>query len=270
MDEITEYQGLLRLYAGCVESLKDFKPSDERLLECHPLAIKFFFHASTLFSLTQGTDVTPFITRPGTIFDHVSAKVLARALFETYLVFFYVFIDPKTDDEFEFRYCAWLLSGYVVREKSADLYPSSYQEQKKHDASFTEGIRSRIQETERFKGLKEKQKKNVLRGRQWKFTSWVGIAKLAGIGERYSGILYGLLSGYAHSDSLSALQINLAVDDKKQIELLGDTLMIVKPIISKMIVSYCDKFPLAKDAFKNDPEIAKLAETFSGALSMIK
>jgi len=241
MDEKEIYIRILRLFADCIESLKGYFPSDQRLVDSYPLTIKFFFHAASLYSLMGGTDLSPIIEKPGFIFDHASMKILARALFETYLTFHYIFIDPKNDDEFEFRYCAWQLSGFGIREEMDPISPE-FRKQKEIDMKFMAGMRERLIQTEKYKSLKAKQQKAVFKGRKWRDASWPQIARMAGLGRQFSKILYSLLSSYAHSDSLSATQIEQAVTKEEQEDLTQGTLILMLPIVSKMVLTYTEKF----------------------------
>ena len=79
--------------------------------------------------------------------------------------------------------------------------------------------------------------------------------------------LYGLLCGYAHSDSLSSLQIYQAKSREEQTELAQSALHFLKVIVSKMIASYTDKFPEARRALASDVHAARLAKDYASEVA---
>lgn len=272
MNDVSEYLRILQLYGQVVDSLKGFSPSDRRLVYAQTLALKLFDHAASVYSLADGTDMSPILGMPGQFIHVASLEVLARAVLETYLLFHYIFVDPETDDEFEFRYCAWLLSGGAKREKFVTDFPPQTpggQECLVGQVEFNSELRARIQQTSEFKSHSPKTQRRLLAG-QWRFPKWVDIAKSAGIGQQYSRLLFALLSDYAHSGGLSALQLGSSMPIEDRYELVQTTLRQVKSIISKMMVTYIERFPEAKEALKNDPEAARLAHVYAGALGMVR
>ena len=92
------YLELLNLFALVLDGQKGYTPDDPRWVECQDLAIKLFFHASSIFDLSQGTRVSlPAHYEPTFFFDFPSVAVLARAALDAYLTLFEVFLNqPRT------------------------------------------------------------------------------------------------------------------------------------------------------------------------------
>lgn len=85
---------------------------DDRLLEAEGLCKKFMGHAASALCLFGSTTLPGVkVTDKGIrFFDPGSINVLGRAALEAFLVFHYVFIEPRSDDEKDFRYYLWLIA----------------------------------------------------------------------------------------------------------------------------------------------------------------
>lgn len=266
---MSEYLRILRLYGRTLDSLKGFSPPDERLVDGQVLALKLLDHAVAAYSLVSGTNAKPVFGTEGSFIHTASLNVLARAVLETYLLYYYIFIAPDTDDEFEFRYCAWQLGGAKREDFAADFPPQTPEGQEclAGQLKLNKELRARIQKTERFKDHSTDTQEKALQG-QWRFPKWIDIAKLAGIGPQYSRALFALLTDYAHSGGLSTTQLGATSADDKH-ELAQSALANIKLIMSRMLVTYIDQFPVAETILENDPEAARLARVYAGALSRV-
>lgn len=247
-----EYLQILDLYFDMGESLKGEVPEDPRILDAQALAVKLLFHAASAFWLYKGTRVPGMRRLAPYFFDHASARVLVRAAFESLLAFHYIFVDSKTDDDFEFRYNAWKLSGLAIREGFPAQMPE-YQEQLRQEKQFNDSLREKIRETKQFQKLKHGVQRDILKGKKWRLKGIKEMARSAGIGRAYSGSVYSYLSGYVHSDSLSALQVSQAKAREDQLMLLTGALVYMCIILSKMILFYSEKFPRAAKVLKEHP-----------------
>lgn len=252
---IDEYLQVLDLSYEVAQSLKGNPSEDPHLPDCQQLAVKLFMHCATCYWLSLGTKAPVAKSAGGAnFFDFGSIAVITRAALETYISFFEVFIDPSDEDEFEFRHSLWQLSGFIVREDLAPADPSL------EEAAFEAGedieyLRDRIQSTQKYKALTEKQKRNVLNGRR--IRNWNEVALSAGFGPEFIRRVYAYLSGYVHADGLSGVQIigaKTAGEQKFHIRMHMFTLLLV---MSKMILDYASKFEEAEKILLDHPELHK-------------
>jgi|SRR5215216_2055001 len=101
-------------------------------------------------------------TNSSSFIDFGSIAVIARAALEPYLTFFEVFIAPKSDDEFEFNYCLWHLSGRILQEGFVPtdlILLEEYQLAQKEIAE----LRLQLQKTNLFSSLTKPQQKVFLK-----------------------------------------------------------------------------------------------------------
>jgi hypothetical protein len=258
---------VLNLYYNVVQSLKGYVPADSRLVRSHGLAAKLFEHAASAYWLSKGTCVPEMPDIEVEFLDHGSVTVIARAALECYLRFYYIFIDPTSDDQFEFRYNAWMLSGLAPRER----YPfqlAEHQAQVAAEKPLYESYRRAIRQTSTFKNLGKRRKgkktqQRVLDGKKWRFHPWVEIATRAGFGPEYSRTVYDYLSDYAHSGALAALQVSQAQTRQIQLAHVSSNLRIIMVVLCKMVDSFTEKFPRAAEGLKSDPQAKHVCDVLT-------
>ena len=201
-----QFLTLLDLAYDVSQSLKGKKVEDPRLPDCQQLAAKVFMHAASIYWLSRGTKAPVPRTIPsGSDFvDFSSIAVLARAALKAYLRLFEVFFEDVSEDEREFRYQLWQLSGMVVREMHMPTHTelTNHVEQSK---SYIAEIRRRLSSTHRFRSSSQKQQRAYLEGRPPK-RKLEDLAKSAGFNENTVRLIYSYYSAYAHADGLSGIQ----------------------------------------------------------------
>ena len=259
MEKETEYLLLLNLLSQVIEENKGSPAGqDGRFLEAEGLALKLFYHSASAFCLSRGTTIKDFPSVPIGFFDPASIHVLTRAILETFLTFHYVFVAPKTDQIRNFRYWAWQLGGFYQRQKFPVQLPESKQKQKT-EKPIIEELRTKLTCNPIFQSLKERQQNKILTGR-WRQKSWREIALDAEFNELHASTVYSYLSEYAHSGSLSALQIRQVKTKDIQRSLFAGSMNVIMIAIANMIFSYCEIFPKGKKALKTNPQATNLAQ----------
>ncbi len=263
-----EYLALLELTYEVAQALTGKVSPDGRMPDSQHLALKLYTHGVSAHWLYQGSKSTvPASTGGSSFIDFSSIAVITRAALETYLTFFEVFVAPEDDDEFEFLYCLWHLSGHVIREGMVPL-DQSLREDYEVAQEDIKALRDRMEATERYKALKPREKKNVLKG--WRKRDWEAVAESAGFGLEFVRRLYAYYSGFAHADGLTAglLMSAKTADDQRfhaQIHLV--TIMIV---LSKFILDYARLFEEASKVLPDYPLASDRARFWSEVISQIE
>lgn len=245
MNTQNEYLQLLDLTYQVVDSLKGKTHPDPRYYHCNRVATKLFFHSATIYWLRQGTK-GPVPPPEGAFFyDFASVAVITRTAVETYLTMYELFFEAITEDEREFRHALWLLSGFVIRES---LVPGGAADRAKVAdlQREIEELRDRIRNTATFAALTDGQKRRALQGKRIP-RKFEDRAKAAGFGPKYTRLIsQQYLSGYVHSDGLSAAQVSEAETKEKQIEYIEGGMWLVMMAMAKMILEYKRLFPSAE------------------------
>jgi len=229
--------------------------SDDRILDGEGLAQKFLAHALSALYLYRATTIPEL---RASFFDAASANVLVRAALETFLAFHHVYHEPQTPAEQDGRYTSWVVAGLLDRQH---FPPISADAKRIHesDRSRIEVLRTRLQESEYFRGLTKKQQGLVMRGR-WRLRSWYDIARSAGLNEIHARSFYSYVCGYAHSGNLSVSQIRLAQTAAGQRSLFTGSMGEVLVAAANMIHAYCTVFPNALAALAARPSGMHLVE----------
>jgi hypothetical protein len=255
-----EYLDLLDLAYDVAQAIKGRKTADRRLPACQQLATKLYMHAASIYWLSQGTRApVPRALSTGTDFcDFPSIAVLTRAILETYLNLYEVFFEPVSEDEREFRYQIWLLSGFAVREMHRPSDPVSASQVAQSRAENQE-IRRKLSHTGKFKRSSKKAQESLLKGKRPR-RNWTVVAKAAGFGEKTIRLMYAYYSGYAHADGLAGAQIVAANTRAQQIEFTELHMRTTMMVLSKMILDYRGAFRESKRACDAKPNAFSRAE----------
>ncbi len=206
LDTIEELGCLLRLNHDLVQALEGKKLRDKRLRYSEGLVWKLFVHAATALHLVKNGTKPNIPDLEINFVDWASIQILARACAEVVIAFDYVFCEPTTDDEAEFRYLAWMLVGFVKRESFPVQTPEGKQQIAK-DVKINAQMRGRIQKTVAFQALTERQKKTVLQGKNWHPNTSLSTMSQVVFGSLLGGPMYSFMSSHAHADALSSVQI---------------------------------------------------------------
>src|SRR4030042_3115529 len=81
--------------------------TDAKLKDAEHLATKFLVHGVSTLYLTRGTHVHDFPSLRLGFIDPASIDVVARSVFETFLVFHHIFVAPAEEAERHCRYLSW-------------------------------------------------------------------------------------------------------------------------------------------------------------------
>jgi len=254
-----DYLRVLNLLYQVIEENKGVPAGrDNRLLEAEALATKFFFHSASTLYLSRGTNIKDFPSSEIGFFDPASIHVLTRAALETFLTFHYLFIAPKSSEEQDFRYWAWQLGGLCERQKYR-VSKSENRKKQKDEKQLIDKLRKNLESNKIFKTLGKRQQSKILKGK-WRIESWRIIALDAGFDELHASLFYSYLCGYAHSGSLSILQIRQATTKETQRNLFQASMEVIMIAMANMIFSYCKLFLNGKKVLERNSRATKLAQ----------
>jgi Family of unknown function (DUF5677) len=243
---------LLRALSVALEGNKNMPAdADNRVLHAEGIAVKCFFHAISSLYLSRSTTVRELAT---SFFDPASMNTLARATIESFLVFYYVFAAPQTDVDRELRHLSWLLADLMERQELPATLPESKAKQQQ-ELKVIQSLKQRIQGNSEFQKLKPKQQKALLEKKNWRRQSWTEIARDAGLSQLHAENVYGYLSSYAHSGSLSVMQVTQAKSKTSQRALAESALRLVNVALAFMANAYCLMFPKAQAALASDKQL---------------
>jgi len=215
--------------------------NDDRVIDAESLAVKLFEHSASISYLYSDTFISEISLR---IFDLATLNVVSRAILENFLVFYYLFVDPKNMEEEDFRYFSYRLSGLIERKN----YPIESPQGKiilENEKKIIDRLLNQLEKNKYYIELSRENKRRLLEWGEWRIKGWSQIALSAGLNHSNSNAFYKFLCGYSHSGSLSLQQNHQTVRKEEKIKLFDGTLSLLKIAISNMIISYCTYFPKA-------------------------
>lgn len=254
-----EYLALLELlFKVSGETRSIFTSDPNRLRDAEGLGVKFASHSTSVFYLSRGTIIKDFPLGEINCVDFASISTVARSAFEAFLTFHHVFASPKTAQVRDFRYWAWLLSGLCERQKFPTTTPE-HRKQRENEEKQIKELHKKLYSNPEFTRLSKPQKDKIKKG-QWRLCGWKKMARDAGLDKLHAYIMYGYLCGYAHSDSLSVLQIHDAMSREQQEKLSWTLVKYTMIATANMIFLYCDLFPDGKNALAKNPGATQTAK----------
>lgn len=240
---ITLFIQVMIVYTKVSEELVTFIPSHQgegELLK--GFLSKILVHSGSAYQLYEGTyQPNPFFS-VHTI-DASSIMVLARATLEAYISFFYTFIDPQTEDELIFRLQYFQYRGLVARIPLNGTSEAAKRQMQRDKVNLKEHFKI-ICSTAFYKNLVAKEKDRVEKG-IYSFNITQTLQR-TGFSELTSKVLYGFLSGHAHSGYLSLLQILQMRDSQLQRRGAFYGMWIITIVLGLTTKSIINKFPQAK------------------------
>jgi len=256
----SEYQRLLEILIRVMEANKGVAAGDDdRILDGEGLALKFFVHAASALYLYRGTSLPEFSAN---FFDPGSINVLCRAALETFLTFHYVFVTPQSNDDRDCRYMAWILGGYLERQK-LPVWSGEGRALLECERNLIGPLTQKLKDNAAFRQHGAKEQKKLLKGR-WRLQSWSDIGRSVGLNDVYAEAFYSYLCGYSHSGNLSVTQMRQANTAELQRFLCGSSMNVLLVAMANMVKGYCAVFTKAKECLAQDLEGASLVEVWIG------
>jgi len=263
-ENLEEYHKFLDILISLHETLADenVKIQQWQKLSEH-LLLKFYLHGNTIFHIYSGTELkSNYIDDKHVsikILDIPSAKVLQRAQLEAFLMYHHIYVNPKTEDEKQLRYYAWIYSSLLERQE----FPTKTEIGKDviaKDLNTIESIRGIMLNLASFKELNEKQQKALIKtGSKKLFKHWATIMEETGFPKNHGfSTLYSIMSSHAHSEGLGIIQLsdtNIFNSEENEIAYLD--VHISKLLVCMMISTIKDLYKSIGVHYNNLPEVLR-------------
>lgn len=224
------------------------------------LLFKFAFNGFTLHHIWSGLPLSSNYYKhevSGVSYTDVpSAKAVLRSKLETFLMYHYIYVNPSEEDTKELRYYSWIYTGLLHRQQ----FPSRSafaQRQRAKDIKEIERLKNIILNLPAYKHLSSKRQAALINhGSAKLFSHWSTIMTETGfIKNNTFLLLYTMLSVYAHSEGLSAIQLNSAFGDPsfQAHQSMNDCLHAIE-LVCMMITALVTNWPAPRARFAELPE----------------
>jgi len=256
-----EYTKLITVFYATIDSKRGTKlpENDKWLFDAETLAVKLYYHLSSILHLSYGTIVPGREDHTNTFFDHASINVLARVALETYLTFFFIYCDSSSGiAERKFRHSVWKLSAPTDRQ-GFNVVSEAAVQALAVEKQYMENMLREIEGNPVFLAMKETLRKRARKG-EWRLgKGWADLADIAGFAKQTFRTVYSYLCSYAHAGGLSGVQIGQAITKADQRRLSTVSLHLGLLVMSHFLFSYTALFPETRRILEGDDEGYALA-----------
>ncbi len=239
-EEICE--DLLSIAFSVSDSIKGIPTGGEKLENYkETFLIKYFDHFISIMYLRKNT-YFKFLGKIKSFYDMSSINVLLRAALETHMLFYYIYKDCNDPDIIKYRFWNWWREGLITRQKFTVMDEEDIKKKKKEKKEI-DIITKRIINTNHYKSLSDKQKKKINTGKKWVFEPRKDLIIKSGFSNYLGNHIYSFLSGYAHSESMSLMQIAEipSSDDAKKLNTIMITILFMS--FALFMDSFISLFP---------------------------
>ncbi len=254
-----------------IQTIYDSKPKlKEGEVFIETLSIKILLATKSIIELGKGTKVSA-LTKDSNVklLDFPSINILTRSIIEAFLTLEYLFFNDLTEEERNFRFYVWQISGYKSRQ-------NFFNERGELKENITEKLETELSEIKRLKSTIEKspyyktiKKQNLYKLDTYglpRLESWLKLLKQSTLKTSIFGTSYKLYSNYAHSEFISLIQMNgkstLNKGSKENDNAILNALRVVKMINCISIVGLKNKFDFASKVFEQYDEETKTTILF--------
>lgn len=177
-----------------------------------PLCLKFGLQIHSLLNLCNG-NIIEYIDKTKKIPDISSIYIISRAIIENYLVIDYLYFIELDDDQSKLRHNLYNYAG--LRNRQNFIVSNEINKQKKEaERILMNEYLDKIKSTDYYKNLETpSQKKNLVKNA--KLYKWVELIEKSKLNTLLFKDIWSLFSNWAHSESLSTMQLNSAIGNPK-------------------------------------------------------
>jgi hypothetical protein len=159
-------------------------------------------------AVLRSTPVSPLVDPNLPLWDLSTAASSTRSILESYLLFYYLFVEKVSTEERQFRFAVWLRHGLGENEKFRKISGTPAPTDWAQSISKAEDV---LRKNPRFSDLDQNQQRNVLAGER---STMPKLEKLtpdilsrAGISKDLYGMAYRYCSSFVHTTFFTVEQL---------------------------------------------------------------
>jgi len=198
--------------------------------------------------LAEGTPIN-YIEGLNKIIDMSSLYIIYRAQIECYLMLHYINISLSNDDEGEFRYSMYQISGLNERQNYIVSEPDFKQKQKS-ELEIKNKIILNLEKNKIFKALTQKERDKIIKYPKARLSSWSEMIKKSSLKDEFNLNIWSLYSKYAHTEMIGNSQLKEFVGNHKNIKVAKfNSLHLARMLVCILIKDMAEHFTSCKDIF---------------------
>ncbi|MBD8019162.1 DUF5677 domain-containing protein [Kaistella pullorum] len=246
-----------------IQEVKELNPIiKEREVYIETLLIKIAAAQNSINSLVNPS-ILDVNNKKASIIDYASILILTRSIFETYLTLEYLFLSDVEDDELEFRFKLWRMSGFMVRQNTIGENPLFTEKLTREKIEIDKTKREII--SSKYYGQIKKMKNRLETYGIARIISWTQLIEKSRLRTKLFVGFYQLYSNYAHSEFISVIQLNefgINSDSKNSIEMINSALFCNRLLIYSALYSLQKRYSYSDAIISNFDEKTKFEIDF--------
>ncbi|MGV3460730.1 MAG: DUF5677 domain-containing protein [Flavobacterium sp.] len=264
---------LYKILEGYVEIIQSIYDDMPKLLEgevfIETISFKIVSTTHSILKLLEGYYVsTPSKQGTKILIDFSSINILTRVIIEAFLTLDYLFYNSLDDEERNFRFNIWRISGYKSRQnffnKKLEL-KKDISEKLSHELEEIMSILSKVKDTKYYNELNRQELWKLDKFGLPRLSSWQTLLENSILKTSHFEVSYKLYSNYAHSEFISLIQMNGSEVLNKNSDdnnlAIQNALRTVKMICCVSIVLLKEKFECTLNAYENlDKNLKEMIE----------
>ncbi|MEQ6122205.1 hypothetical protein [Reichenbachiella sp. MALMAid0571] len=233
------------------------------------LTIKFILHSNSLYQLFLAHPLRSQQMKKDLRFlDISSILVLSRTLLENFLTHWHIYINPISIEEQEFRFNVWVYSSLIDRKKNRGIRRILTEELRLREEKEIQEYEYKLINSKFLKELTPKQQNQLLKkGNTRLFKDWRTIIDECEFADAKTWKEhYGYLSGFTHSEGISAAKIRFNYNNNPD-EVNNEAILccyMIKMLMAKFIMELVSKYKIIEIKFNTFPlEIREAIKIYS-------
>jgi hypothetical protein len=186
-----------------------------------PLTLKILLQSASLQTLMlDGTVMNRLSDKQFKIRDLSSILTIARSQLEAYLTFYYLFVHPKSEEDFQLRNLVYRLHSLTLKQNTPlSELPKDVHEQYEQEALEILSVQNEIEANPVFQDFSKSWRGQLLSGSRAKTMGWDKIVQASPLND-YVMKAYDLYANHAHSEFVSLSQLSLYIKNPVKMELM--------------------------------------------------
>jgi len=242
-DTATIFTRLVKCYTDIDQIVVAQNPGDDKVeYYKHEFFKKMFRHSVSVSSLSRGTLIR-FSDIEFESKDISAINLILRSSLEAFLLFHYIYADPTTTGLTRFRFFGWWREGLITRTKYS-IPGVDVEQVRKRDLAEIEAIEKDLRTTKEYADLTPNQKISFEKNGNWKWAGWKEMLKKTKFSAAYKENVYSFLSSYAHSESVSLIQVKAMEHENKIDQFIKNSINMLVVINTVFLQYYWDSLDL--------------------------
>lgn len=260
MGHRTDFQTLVDLMIGLIEANANQRigVGKEHLMQAQILTVKMLRHLVSMNSVSNGVHIAQENVLRAEYYDFSSVHVLLRAAIETHLAFNFIY-SPDDESLVRFRHLAWRYGGLKQRLKLTAELEASVEKQRLTQRDHDD-LQAELLASQHYQALEKFGRKKISEGNWDGGRGWVKIATETGFHSTYFHNVYTYCCSHAHSDFVSAIQIECARSEEDQQMLATGGFCTACMVLAHHVRLFIKLFPYTLPAYLGNEAAASLVE----------